>query len=78
MGPDGSDRLRLYESCCMFGGAGFGVQGPVWSPDGTQILLMEGTGGGVWVIDAETGEAFEIPGGSRPDRSPGNRCPSPT
>ena len=62
MGPDGSDRLRLYESCCMFGGAGFGVQGPVWSPDGTQILLMEGTGGGVWVIDAETGEAFEIPG----------------
>jgi dipeptidyl aminopeptidase/acylaminoacyl peptidase len=62
MASDGSERRRLYEGCCMIGGAGFGVEGPVWSPDGTQILLMTGTGGGVVVIDAETGEAFEIPG----------------
>ncbi len=39
MGPDGSERQRLYDGCCMFGGAGHGAQGPVWSPDGTQILL---------------------------------------
>ena len=47
----------------MIGGAGYGVQGPVWSPDGTQILVFEGTGGALQVIDPETGEVFEIPGG---------------
>jgi WD40 repeat protein len=62
MSADGSGRRHLYDSCCMFGGAGYGVQGPVWSPDGTQLLIMEGTGGGVVVIDAESGDAFEIPG----------------
>ena len=46
----------------MFGGAGHGAQGPVWSPDGTQILLMTSTGGALVVIDADTGESFEIPG----------------
>ena len=61
MRPDGSDRRRLYDSCCMFGGAGYGVQGPVWSPDGTQILVMQGTGGGLQLIDPGSGEAFEIP-----------------
>ena len=62
MNADGSGRRHLYDSCCMFGGAGYGVQGPVWSPDGTQLLIMQGTGGGVVVIDAESGDAFEIPG----------------
>jgi WD40 repeat protein len=62
MAIDGSERRRLFEGCCMIGGAGYGVQGPVWSPDGTQLLIMEGTGGGVVVIDAESGDAFEIPG----------------
>jgi Tol biopolymer transport system component len=62
MAIDGSERRRLFEGCCMIGGGGYGVQGPVWSPDGTQLLIMEGTGGGVVVIDAESGDAFEIPG----------------
>ena len=62
MAIDGAERRRLFEGCCMIGGAGYGVQGPVWSPDGTQLLIMEGTGGGVVVIDAESGDAFEIPG----------------
>jgi Tol biopolymer transport system component len=61
MRPDGSDRRRLYDSCCMFGGAGYGVQGPVWSPDGTQILVMQGTGGALQLIDPGSGQAFEIP-----------------
>jgi len=62
MEPDGSGRRRLYEGCCLVGGAGFAVQGPEWSPDGTQILLFGGTGGGLELIDADTGEVFEIPG----------------
>jgi WD40 repeat protein len=61
MGADGSERRRLYDSCCMIGGAGYGVQGPVWSPDGTQILVFQGTGGGLEVIDPDTGEVFEVP-----------------
>jgi dipeptidyl aminopeptidase/acylaminoacyl peptidase len=59
--PDGSDRRRLYDSCCMFGGAGVGAQGPVWSPDGSQILVMQGTGGTLQLIDPGSGEAFEVP-----------------
>jgi hypothetical protein len=62
MAPDGSQRRLLAEGCCFIGGAGFGVQGPEWSPDGTQIALMEGTGGSVRVIDADTGEFVVIPG----------------
>jgi Tol biopolymer transport system component len=61
MATDGSDRRRLYESCCMIGGAGYGVQGPVWSPDGTSILVFQGSGGGLQVIDPRTGDVFEIP-----------------
>jgi Tol biopolymer transport system component len=61
MRPDGSDRRRLYDSCCLFGGAALGAQGPVWSPDGTQILVMQGTGGALQLIDPVAGEAFEIP-----------------
>ncbi len=62
MAPDGSQRRLLTEGCCFIGGAGFGVQGPEWSPDGTQIALMEGTGGSVRVIDADTGEYISLPG----------------
>jgi Tol biopolymer transport system component len=61
MAPDGSERRHLYDSCCMIGGAGYGVQGPVWSPDGTRILVFQGTGGGLEVIDPDTGEVFEVP-----------------
>lgn len=62
MAPDGTERRLLTEGCCFIGGAGYGVQGPEWSPDGTQILLMEGTGGSLRVIDAETGGYFSLPG----------------
>ena len=61
MGPDGSERRRLYDSCCMFGGAGYGAQGPVWSPDGAQILMFQGTGGALQLIDPGSGDVFEIP-----------------
>ncbi len=62
MAPDGSERRLLTEGCCFIGGAGYGVQGPEWSPDGTQILLMEGTGGSLRVIDADTGKYVSLPG----------------
>lgn len=62
MAPDGSERRLLSEGCCFMGGAGFGVQGPEWSPDGTQILLMGGTGASLDLIDADTGEVFSISG----------------
>jgi Tol biopolymer transport system component len=42
MAPDGSERRLLTDGCCLMAGAGFSVQGPEWSPDGTQILLMGG------------------------------------
>ena len=45
----------------MIGGAGYGVQGPVWSPDGTQILVFQGTGGALQLIDPKTRDVFEIP-----------------
>jgi Tol biopolymer transport system component len=61
MGVEGSERRRLYESCCMIGGAGYGVQGPVWSPDGAQILVFQGTGGALQLIDPDTGEVVEVP-----------------
>ncbi len=61
MGLDGSKRRRLYDSCCMFGGAGYGAQGPVWSPDGARILMFQGTGGALQLIDPRSGDVFEIP-----------------
>jgi Tol biopolymer transport system component len=61
MAPDGSERRRLNVDCALIGGAGFGVQGPEWSPDSTQILLLAGTGGSFQVIDASTGEVASIP-----------------
>jgi Tol biopolymer transport system component len=61
MRPDGSERRRLYDGCCLSGGRALGAQGPVWSPDGNQILIMQGTGGALQLIDPVSGEAFEIP-----------------
>jgi TolB protein len=61
MAPDGSERRRFIVDCALIGGAGFGVQGPEWSPDSTQILLLAGTGGSFQVIDASTGEVASIP-----------------
>ena len=61
MRPDGSARRRLYDGCCMFGGAGYGAQGPVWSPDGGQILVFTGVGGALQLIDPGSGDVFEVP-----------------
>jgi Tol biopolymer transport system component len=60
MAPDGSERRRVIVDCALIGGAGFGVQGPEWSPDGTKILLLAGTGGSLQVIDADTTEVSSI------------------
>jgi Tol biopolymer transport system component len=65
MAPDGSDRRFLADGCCLIGGAGFSVQAPVWSPNGTQILLGGGTGGSLEVIDARTAESSDISWGKR-------------
>ena len=54
---DGSDRRFLIEGCCRIGGAGFPAQGPKWSPDGTRILLLGGSGANLEVIDPETGDS---------------------
>ncbi len=54
--PDGSDRRFLLEGCCRIGGAGFPAQGPKWSPDGTRILLLDGSGARLGVIDPDTGD----------------------
>jgi len=55
MAPDGSHRRHLRSSCCLIGGAGFPAQDPVWSPDGTHILLFSGTGGSLELIDPNSG-----------------------
>jgi Tol biopolymer transport system component len=60
MAPDGSERRRLIESCCLIGGAGAPAQDPVWSPDGTRILLFSGTGASLDLIDPETGAVATI------------------
>ena len=60
--PDGSGLRHLYESCCLFGGAGFSAQGPEWSPDGTRVLFSGGTGGRLELIDPETKEVAVTPG----------------
>jgi Tol biopolymer transport system component len=58
--PNGSDVRFLTDGCCLLGGAGFSVQAPEWSPDGTQILLMTGTGGSLELIDLATGDRSVI------------------
>ena len=52
--PDGSQRRFLMQGCCLFAGGLFAVQGPEWSPDGTQILILGGSGSRPGVIDAAT------------------------
>lgn len=54
--PDGTDRRFVLTSCCRIGGGGFPVQGPEWSPDGTRILLLGGSGVPFVVIDPSTAE----------------------
>jgi Tol biopolymer transport system component len=65
MAPDGSDRRFLTDGCCLIGGGGFSAQAPEWSPDGTQILLMGGTGGSLQVIDVATAESSFMSWGKR-------------
>jgi Tol biopolymer transport system component len=57
MAPDGSGRRFLVQGCCQAAGIIFGVGGPVWSPDGTQILILEVTSR-LEVIDADSAESF--------------------
>ncbi len=52
--PDGSQRRSMTQGCCLFAGGHFAVQGPEWSPDGTQILILGGSGSRPMVIDAAT------------------------
>ena len=54
--PDGSQRRFLVHGCCMFAGGLLAVQGPEWSPDGTQILILGESGTRPEVIDAATTE----------------------
>ena len=54
MAPDGSERRFLVAGCCMHT-FGLAVQGPEWSPDSTQILILEGGGKRLEEIDASTG-----------------------
>lgn len=57
MATDGTDRKFLLAGCCRIGGGGFAAQGPEWSPDGTRILLLGGSGARLEVIDPDTGKA---------------------
>ena len=57
-----------------------GTDGPIWSPDGSEIALLSGGGfggGGVAVVDVETGESRTIRQGlngpGRPSWSPDGR-----
>ena len=52
--PDGSQRRFLMHGCCLIAGGLFAVQGPEWSPEGTQILILGGSGSRLEVIDAAT------------------------
>jgi Tol biopolymer transport system component len=58
--PDGPGRRLLTTGCCRVGGRGLPAQVPEWSPDGTKILIHEGSFIGLEVIDAATGERSEI------------------
>jgi Tol biopolymer transport system component len=53
--PDASERRLVSRGCCRVGGGGLPVLAPEWSPDGTQILILEGSGIEPLVIDADTG-----------------------
>ena len=55
--PDGSERRLLSEGCCRVGGGGLPAQPPEWSPDGTQILIHEGSFITPDVIDVATATA---------------------
>lgn len=58
--PDGSERRLLSPGCCRVGGGGLPAQTPEWSPDGTQILIHEGSFIGLDAIDVATGDRVEI------------------
>lgn len=53
--PDGSERRLLTRGCCRVGGGGLPAQAPEWSPDGTKILIHEGSFIRPEVIDVLTG-----------------------
>jgi Tol biopolymer transport system component len=58
--PDGSQRRLLTPGCCRVGGGGLSAQDPEWSPDGTQILIHEGSFIRPEIVDATTGKHVVI------------------
>lgn len=58
--PDGSGRRLLTSGCCRVAGGGLPAQTPEWSPDGTQILIHEGSFIRPEVIDVATADRFVI------------------
>jgi Tol biopolymer transport system component len=58
--PDGAERRLLTRGCCREGGGGLPAQAPEWSPDGTQILIHEGSFIRPKIVDAVTGERVVI------------------
>ena len=53
--PDGSERRLLTPGCCRVGGGGLPAPAPGWSPDGTKILIHDGSFIRPEVIDVLTG-----------------------
>ena len=58
--PDGSERRLLTPGCCWVGGGGLSAQVPEWSPDGSQLLIHEGSFIGLEVIDVATADRFVV------------------
>jgi Tol biopolymer transport system component len=58
--PDGAERRLLTPGCCREGGGGLPAQAPEWSPDGTQILIHEGSFVRPEIVDAVTGDRVVI------------------
>jgi Tol biopolymer transport system component len=58
--PDGSERRLLTTGCCRVAGGGVPAQVPEWSPDGTQILIHDGSFIRPEIVDATTGERVVI------------------
>jgi Tol biopolymer transport system component len=58
--PDGSEQRLLTTGCCRVAGGGLPAQVPEWSPDGTQILIHDGSFIRPEIVDAATGDRVVI------------------